>query len=539
MNRSRTHAALYLAVVATFALPAASTPADSSAGDVAAKRRPRPKAEPRGTTRQATSSAADTTVQRFGPPLSFYAALRSTGDLLPSGPGNADGSTEVFRLDLKSLELLQCSASDGDTASVKVTIGGDVILSSTADLTPGQAGNADGSFESWVFEADTRSLRQISASLEDTFFQTFWDERRQAFFVSRGDLTPGAPGNTDRQNQVFSYDVSSRVTEQLTAGDGESLIRAICGRDACGVVQSGVELVPGGNPDGSREIYLLDLGDGSETRGFRQLTSSGADAFFRGQSVGGRYLAFESRGDLVPNLPGNTDGSQEVFVYDTTVERLYQITNSAGDSDFANFLPVRGMAAIESRQDLVPGGNTDGSQEVYFADLETGNLRQATNTAGDSRLVDRGARRGRFAAIASTGDLRPDIAGGGTGTEDYYVFRLRALRTKTPEMIPVVRGVADAYFIGLDRQGRYAGFDTTADIVPGSNTDGSREVFLTKLNRRRTFQTTQITSGDAESRLGGFASDGRRVLIESRADLTPAAPGNADGSREIFVHRYR
>ena len=286
--------------------------------------------------------------------------------------------------------------------------------------------------------------------------------------MSRGALRPAAPGNPAAKNQVFSYDLASDSLVQLTSGDNESLIRAICAEDDCGVIQSSADLVPGGNTDGSREIFLLDLTPSGETRGFTQLTSSTADTFFRGQAPGGRYLAFESRGDHVPGSPGNADGSQEIFVYDRKLGVLTQATSSSADSFFAGFPHARHLMLIESRGDLTPGGtgggNADGSREVYVRDLRAGTTTQITATNADSTVTDAGRLRGRFAVIETTGDLRPDVAGGGTGSTDYYLLSVRGLRRRVGPLFPLVRGIADLRFAGLDQSGRYAGFDTTCHV---------------------------------------------------------------------------
>src|SRR6185295_5869967 len=144
----------------------------------------------------------------------------------------------------------------------------------------------------------------------------------RAFFVSKGDLTPGAPGNTDGKNEVYVADFEKFRLRQLTNSAGETLLRGVTGADS-GVLESSGDLVPGGNADGSHEIYRVQLHSGA----VEQITASGVDSRFADAGSSGRYISIESRGDLVSG--GNGDGSLEVFVHDRRRGKLFQATSSA------------------------------------------------------------------------------------------------------------------------------------------------------------------------------------------------------------------
>lgn len=483
-----------------------------------------------GVTTQVTSSAEDSRFERLavvGP--GRWASIRSNGDLTPGAPGNGDLSDEVWRLDLLTGELIQATNQGGGVNTVRVTIDGNLILASQGDLTPGAPGNPDGSFESWYFDAADGTIRQLTASAEDSFFQTARERPLRAFYSSKGDLVPG--GNADASYEVFSVLAATGEITQVTSSAGTSLLRGLCGAgEDLGIVESESDLTPGepGNEDGSREVYLVDFRTGA----FTQLTASAEDSYFAGTNSDGRFLAIESRGDLTPVAGGNADGSQEVFVWSLHPGRLVQVTSSAGDSEFAGFVPRSRLLAIHSRGDLVAGGNTDGSQEVFVVDLRSERLRQLTVSSGDSTLLDVGNSPARWAVIRSTGDLRPDVPGGGTGTPDLYVQRIRNVPTRA---VRLSSGDAGAGFAGFGpRSGRIA-IDTTTDLVPGSNADGSREVFLVTVGPRRPVPR-QITSSAADSTAAAISPGYPVVAIDSRADLV--AGGNPDGSREVFLHRY-
>lgn len=491
---------------------------------------------------QVTDSAADSALERLavvGP--GRWAAVRSTGDLTPGDPGNADGNAEIWRLDLFTGGLLQATAAGGTVRCPRATVRGNLILSAQEDLTPGAPGNGDGSYESWLFDAGERTLRQISASPEDTFFQTARPDGPRALLGSKGDLVPG--GNPDGSYEVFSYDLDTGSLLQLTSTPTTSLIRGLCGVGVdCGIVESFGDLVPAsrggpGNADGSREVYLVDVASGAS----QQLTASDVESRFAGTNPDGRFVAIESRGDLVPAAlggPGNADGSLEVFVWGVHPNRLIQATASSGDSRFAGFVPKSRFVAFTSREDVVAGGNTDGSQEVFLADLKKpSRVRQLTASAGDTELVLVGDAPRRWAVLRATGDLRPDVAGGGTGSADVYVQRIRRRASKAQRL---TSGDAAAGVGGFGPRSARLVIDTTADVVAGGNTDGSREVFIVRFTATRAVPR-QLTSTAFDSEAAAVSPGFPVVVIESRGDLDPAASGglgNADASAEVFLHRY-
>ncbi len=484
-------------------------------------------------TEQLTNSAGDTFVERFGPPGANLIALSSTGNLVPGGAGNADGSAEVYLLDVATRGIRQLTASATDSSSARITAAGSVVLASRGDLTPGAPGNADGSFESYLFTpaagAAPSSLEQLTSSVEDTFFQTYWDDGNRAFFVSKGNLAPGAPGNLDGQNEVFVYDVAGKSLSQLTNSPRASLIRAICAPERCGVLESAADLVPGapGNADGSTEIFLLDL----DTLAFEQITASAVNTSYRGQDANGHYFAFESKGDLVPG--GNADGSREVYVYDRVAKSLHQATASAGDSSFRGFLPRKTIVVVESKADLVAGRNADGSTEIFTVDFVKRRTVQHTATAGDAFFAGfANARNGRAAIVSSAG-----LDGSGGAVPGTLQVFLQTLGKKAKRAKRLTNGSFDSFPEAFDAKGRYLVIGSRADLVPGGNADNSDEVFVARTKGKPKLR--QLTSSPLASTLADFSDDGTTILVNSRGDLAPGAPGNSDGSLEVFRIDYR
>ena len=460
---------------------------------------------------QVTASAVDSALERFpASPNGRFMAVRTTADLTPGAPGNADGSAETWRAHLFTGALVQATAANLDATCVRVTIDGDLVFASREDLTPGAPGNLDGSFESWLFRGVPGTLVQMTAGPEDSFHQAFRHPRRTAYLVSKSDLVPG--GNADGSNEVYAYDVATAEIRQVTASAQSSLLRGLAGGDI-GIVESGGDLDPGNNADGSAEVFLVNLATGAA----RQITASSGNSRLVGLDGAGRRVAIESREDLVPGQ--NTDGSLEVFAFDRTTGRIGQMTSSLGDTSFAAFVDRSALMAVHSRQDLATGGNADGSQEVFLVQVVTRAVRQFTSSPDDSTLLEIGDAPLRWAAIERAGEI--------------HVQRVRGVATQP---FRLTDGVSGGSFAGIGFRGRRAAFDSTGDLVAGGNADGSREAFLAELGTGVP-RVRQITaSATADSAAASISGRFPVLVIESRADIVPG--GNADGSQEVYLHAF-
>src|SRR5437762_9241851 len=59
-----------------------------------------------------------------------------------------------------------------------------------------------------------------------------------------------------------------------------------------------------------------------------QLSNSSAESYAGAMSGDGRFVVFESRGDLATDNPRNADGNVEIFLFDYAQRRIFQITNT-------------------------------------------------------------------------------------------------------------------------------------------------------------------------------------------------------------------
>src|SRR4029079_17568395 len=59
-----------------------------------------------------------------------------------------------------------------------------------------------------------------------------------------------------------------------------------------------------------------------------QLSNSTSDSYAGAMSGDGRFVVFESRGNLATENPRNADGNSEIFLFDYAQRRIYQITDT-------------------------------------------------------------------------------------------------------------------------------------------------------------------------------------------------------------------
>ncbi|HTH37735.1 MAG TPA: hypothetical protein VL572_07205, partial [Pyrinomonadaceae bacterium] len=59
-----------------------------------------------------------------------------------------------------------------------------------------------------------------------------------------------------------------------------------------------------------------------------QITNSGSETFAGAISGDGRFVVFESRGNLATENPRNEDGNVEIFLFDFAQRRIFQITDT-------------------------------------------------------------------------------------------------------------------------------------------------------------------------------------------------------------------
>ena len=273
-------------------------------------------------------------------------------------------------------------------------------------------------------------------------------------------------------------------------------------------------------------------------------------------SADGRYVTFWSpANDLVP---GDDNGVNDVFVRDllTMTTTRVSLDMNGGGADGESFFPSisgdgRYVAFASSANDLAPG-DTDGSEDIYVHDRQTGtNTRVTVDTNGAA--PNAGTRHawisgdGRHVVFASSAS---DLASSdGNGVDDVFV---RDLDSATTTRVSVDEGGGDSngpsgsspVFVpsAISADGRYIAFWSDASDLVAGDGNGFGDVFLRDM---KLGETTRVSAdaggGDADGPSDftcgvdgqSISADGRYVAFcSSGGDLVA---GDANGRADVFV----
>ncbi|HZH89226.1 MAG TPA: hypothetical protein VEX70_01275 [Pyrinomonadaceae bacterium] len=315
---------------------------------------------------------------------------------------------------------------------------------------------------------------------------------------------------------------------------------------------------------------------------FTQITSSAtANTFVGGISGNGRFVVFESTGDLATLNPGettrnpnNADGNREIFLYDYAQRRIFQITDttvarvnaanpplstnaSTGQPDFSNIavevsnnrpsISRDGRWIVFSTNADTPfrfdgdGNRTalaaDGNQEIFLyriPDVPAANLRSGADTA----FVN--LRQNAFTRITNTAaSIRPMA---GTAT--------RAPVVADDNRAPQVNDRASRIVFTSTRNPAARNADANPEIFAWTRTSDAATVPATGAFAQVTNTTGAFTFNDNPSISGDTATDdgaedprsiiafiSNATVMRNLNDQT-IATNNADGNAEVFVAAF-
>lgn len=312
--------------------------------------------------------------------------------------------------------------------------------------------------------------------------------------------------------------------------------------------------------------------------------AEGRDSYGGDMSANGRFIVFESTGDVstlkptqTTKAPNNTDGNREVFLYDYAQRRIFQLTNTRSvvrptatpspspspsptasptasptpsPIDFTNvlieisnnrpqlsFQPSTNTFTIvfSSNAPVTPAlfdgtdpgapTNTDMNQEVWIYQFTVSG---PVNLADGADIPYEDLSAGTFTRITNTPASRPPSAGSTTAA-------------------PFVAD--DNRDASLSDDGQVITFVSTRDIVPGGNTDTGAipnpEVFIinrgngsvTQVTNTRT--TTNFFPVFNENPCISGSGSSFRIAWTSTADLTGTNnDANGTGNAEIYIATY-
>lgn len=263
-------------------------------------------------------------------------------------------------------------------------------------------------------------------------------------------------------------------------------------------------------------------------------------------SANGRYVAFTSSATNL--VAGDTNGLQDVFVWDSQDNSILNITQGAtgGISEQPVISPDGRYVAFVSAASNLAVGDTNGLRDVFVWDRTNSSITLVSRATGASGAISDGdsyqvsmSQDGRTIAFTSTAK---NLAGTPDGDNDEDVF-VRNLDTNTTVHVSVNQ--AGGYSVSseftplrafsprLSGDGKFVAFTSTFTDLVATDTNGTSDVFLrdlttnvTKLisvNLAGSDSGNNATGADGGTGSGtgtgsfatGISNDGRYVVFNS------------------------
>jgi len=358
-------------------------------------------------------------------------------------------------------QITSTAEAEGDSDHAVISTDGTrIAFSSKADLS---GGNPEGNREIYFFDTTT-GITQVT-NVEDRFENS--DEPAinadgtRIAFVSNADIIDG---NTGVKQEIYLYDTTTGFTQITTKFFGTNLDPSI-NTDGTHVAFVSMTDITGENSDNNMEIFLYNT---TVEEKFTQITDVVApnalafDAQSTKPSINGdgTRIAFVSTANITNENP---EGNREIYLYDTTTG-FTQITNENGFSDISTDPSINddGTRIAFSSDADINDGNSEGNEEIYLYDTDTGEITQIT---------------------------------------DYHE--------------------EDSDDPSISGDGRFIVFESEANIN-GTNPEGNEEIYLYDTDTGVFIQITDETSGDSSN--PSINGDGTRIAFDSEADINDENP---------------
>ncbi|MEG4816101.1 calcium-binding protein [Microcoleus sp. K5-D4] len=313
-------------------------------------------------------------------------------------------------------------------------------------------------------------------------------------------------------------------------------------------------LVPG-DSNASLDIFVRDLLTNTTTRVSVDAAGNpgNGESYVPSISGDGRFVVFAS--DAANLVPGDTNGSRDIFVRDTRSNTTTRLSvDSAGNQGNGISNPPlskpsisadgRFVAFVSTASNLV-SGDTNIRDDIFVRDtLANTTTRVSVDSAGNqgnnNSISTSISADGRFVAFSS--DATNLVPGDTNSSTDIFV---RDLLTNTITRASVDsagnQGNGLSGFPSISADGRFVAFSSiAANLVPG-DTNNNTDIFVRDLSTNTTTRVSVNSAGNQANNnsfaIASISDDGRFVAFNSAA--TNLVPGDTNGSRDIFVRDTR
>jgi uncharacterized protein (TIGR03437 family) len=301
-----------------------------------------------------------------------------------------------------------------------------------------------------------------------------------------------------------------------------------------------------------------------------QVSAATQDSFAGGISGDGRFIVFESTGNIATDNPRNTDFNREIFIFDYAQRRIFQITNTKSVLTNTANAPTLDNVKVEITN-IRPVISNDGRWIAFGSNATTStpSLPDATNpgsfdgnaftaTNGTNPLTsDANLEMWMYQIPATTpadlssGDEIPFVdLGAGTFIRVTNTLPSRLPQPGSTTSIPVVAD--DNHDASINDNGSYIAFTSNRDLTPCPTTPTATcgnafpsfdndEIYTYFRNSVITNQITATPRGTVSSPIynanPNISGNGLRVAFFSKANnpiVGMTSGANTDQNEEVF-----
>nr|WP_295900616.1 hypothetical protein [uncultured Bdellovibrio sp.] len=476
--------------------------------------------------------------------------------------GDNNGVVDIFVKDTQTGAVTRVSVdssgieADSWNYGPRISANGRYVTfySTAANLVSGDTNNAMD-----VFVHDIQTGTTTRASLDSTGTQGTADSydakistdgRYIAFTSEAANLVSGDNNNS---SDIFVRDVQESVTIKLpleasgTSTNEYSYSPSLSADGRYVTFISYANNLVSGDTNNAEDIFVRDNQTGEITR--VSVDSAGAqgngDSYSPSISADGRYVAFESWSDNL--VVGDTNDVPDIFVHDTQtgVTKRVSVVSGGAEGNNVSYWPSISAdgryVAFMSRATNLVVGDTNGSQDVFIHDLQTGiTTRVSVDSAGVQGNLDALypsiSADGRYVAFQSAANNL--VSGDTNGLNDIFVHDVQTgATTRVSVDSSGAQANNNAIAPSMSADGRFVAFHSDASNLVSGDSNGARDAFVHDTQTGTTVRVSvdsNGTQGDANSQSPSLSADGRYVVFYS--DASNLVSGDSNGALDIFVH---
>ncbi len=369
------------------------------------------------------------------------------------------------------------------------------------------------------------------------------------------------PGDTNGQYDIFVRDLQSGTTSRASVATGgtqatsDSFSPSISADGRYVAFESASGNLVVGDTNGTSDVFVRDVKSGTTAR--VSVTSSGAQT--NGQaastnpsiSADGRYVAFDSNGTNLGG-PGSSTDPNNVFVRDLQSGTTSQVSLATGGiqgnggSSNSSISADGRFVAFQSVDSLLVAGDTNGASDVFLHDRQSGTTSRVSVATGGGQANGGGSPNFGSGSPSISADGR-DVAFGSwasnlvpgdtNGADDIFVHD-RLSGTTSRVSVAAGGGQANGGSFGhsISADGRYVSFDSSANNLVSSDTNGANDIFVHDRQSGTTSRVSIASSGaqaTAYSSTPSINADGRYIAFYSIAANLVA--GDTNATHDVFV----